>query len=66
MPTIQLSVARGAALDQAAGGNITEATGGGAPTGIVDVNIATGTSREEALKALDIAKLKLIQSANLP
>ena len=66
MATVQLSLAKGATLDGDAGGNCTEATGGGAPTGEVDLNIANGTSKEAVLKALEIFEAKIIQSTNLP
>ena len=66
MATVQYSVARGANLDASAGGNITEATGGAGPTGIVDVNIATGMTKEEILRALTIVKDKVINSVNMP
>lgn len=65
MPTVQLSWAKGATLDGVAN-VITEATGGGAPTGAVDVNIATGTSKEDVVKGLHIAIDKVMQSSNLP
>ena len=65
MPTVQLSWAKGATLDGAAN-TITEATGGSAPTGAVDVNIATGTSKEDAIKGLHIAIDKVLQSTNMP
>ena len=66
MATVQMSLARGATLDGAAGGVVSEATGGGAPTGLVDLNIANGTSKEEILRALQIFEAKVIQSSNLP
>jgi hypothetical protein len=66
MATVQLSLAKGATLDGAAGGTCSEATGGAAPAGEVDLNIANGTSKEAVLKALDIFEAKIIQSINLP
>jgi hypothetical protein len=66
MATIQLSMAKGATLDGAAGGNVTEATGGAAPSGACDLNIANNTSREEVLKALQWFEAKVIQSTNFP
>ena len=65
MPTVQLSWAKGATLDGVTN-TITEATGGGAPTGLVDVNIATGASKEDVVKGLHIAIDKVMQSTNLP
>ncbi len=65
MPTVQLSWARGATLDGAAN-RITEATGGSAPTGMVDINIANGATKEDVVKGLQIAIAKVIESPNLP
>ena len=65
MATIQLSYTKDGTLDGAKL-PVTEATGGGAPAGLVDLNIATGTSKEEVLKALLIFEAKIIQSTNLP
>lgn len=65
MPTVQLSWARGATLDGTAN-TITEATGGSAPTGMVDVNIANGATKEDVIKGLHIAIDKVLQSTNLP
>lgn len=65
MPTVQLSWARGATLDGVAN-TITEATGGSAPTGMVDVNIANGATKEDVVKGLHIAIDKVMQSTNLP
>lgn len=64
MATIQMTAPQGATLDATI--PITEATGGGAPTGQVDLNIATGTRKDEVLKALALFEEKVIQSTNLP
>lgn len=65
MPTVQLSWAKGATLDGSSNA-ITEATGGSAPTGAVDVNIANATSKEDAIKGLQICIDKVLQSTNMP
>lgn len=67
MATIQLSCPQGGILDGTPAGQlVTEATGGGAPTGQVDLNIATGTRKDEVLRALLLFEEKILQSSNLP
>lgn len=64
MATVQLSYGRGENLD---GPNaITEATGGGAPSETVALNIADGTQKNDVLIALQLFRDKIIQSSNLP
>jgi hypothetical protein len=45
---------------------VVEATGGSAPTDVVELNIANGTSKEHILIALQLFRDKVIQSENLP
>lgn len=68
MAVVLFSYTKGGSLDGYGSGGTTgvaEATGGGAPTAHVELNIADGATREEVIKALDLFKLKAVQSPNL-
>lgn len=59
MATVQYGTNREDRLEQ-----VTEATGGGAPTADVELNIKTGLRKEQIIGALDRFKLAVMQSEN--
>ncbi len=59
MATVQLGTDRQDRLEQ-----VTEATGGSAPTKDIEVNIKTGLRKEHVILALDRLKLTVMQSEN--
>lgn len=64
MPTL-FSWSRGANLHGVSGLRVAEATGGGAPTATVELNVADNTRREDVLKALQVIRDKVIESQNV-
>lgn len=61
MATKQYGASKGNRLEQ-----VTEATGGSAPTADVEVNIKANVPALQAINALDLIKQKIIQSKNFP
>lgn len=59
MATVQIGTDRADRKEQ-----VTEATGGGAPTKDVELNVKTGLKRQHVIDALDRMKLVVIDSPN--
>jgi hypothetical protein len=57
MATVQYGVSNGDRQEQ-----VTEATGGSAPTETVEVNIKTGQRKEQVILALDLIRNAVMQS----